>query len=1067
MNEYSDINLDDLFDSLIRLPETCSSDKEWVNAYYFASAFHELCATLSERMERAKDQKRKGTEDQLKEAVETVIQMPELRSLAARFDKLGSGALQRWREWTEEQVLPVPQEGNLMELSPFLDELEAEASEKFRGAIPGHPPAQSLTREIKRNREDGNFVAALGFLRKFITSELRLSYSAATEKDRQQARNQAAHHSEKTLAELIALEYERRFKSSDQDAAWAWLEQQREAGEKISIEEFPEKMRSSVKEWQQKRNRERFEEAEQKAVSMDQRVGNLIQINETDMNSVAEPLAVAAVVNPDAFEQSRDLRVVRQSLVEDRDVFKMMRAFSRLYSDIDRTLRNYPSTVLRRTSRSDLHVLRRNQSERATQALKLARKIPAKYHGEIVDEEGNKNITNIQVNHRKQLQTASAPFRKALQQRRFLTIVKASFSAACLAIVLAAAWISIRSYMMARVRGAELEELTGRKLVLPVEAYLAGVDEKGGFYERFGPWKTARAEGERFANMERRQERELEAKIAKLTDQRDQGYAQVDFIENDQRLSDARKQLDGLAADLAALHRAELDIQSEAWEQFVTSKAQEVEGRFVALGEASDERFRGFEIRRHEGDPDELLKEVEGLQKQAETLEPDLAQPLERMNPSTEVKKKFDSVKQKLSATSKELNDFILKIAQLKAAKSLPDYLEGLKQLGGGDLTLWKYLPKDRLESKDMILAELGSQDTYFNFAFDRKGGTGSVGAGVVSTPTSATDQELDILLSLRDDWRLKEIWVYDDPRRVFTRGEVTLTQDGGIRVVTKVSMYDPTASPDGVSFEERELEERRVVRENGAQAIVGRVPREGRLSPETSFYNQMGLDNYFNIGRETKYVRSPLVLADRILIEEKVNPLYKAYWYFKIGELLSQRPDAWGLRKTSFPIDFQRLQQLRSASERVFSIDSAAWMVPRENDDWGKILEGFFEKLEGRRYLDEYRDTSILLSKLSADCFEYVGFVDERKRLQLAEGKSPEYEELWGVTEQLGGVKAAIIGKEAAVEVVGYVTDPVPFSPAFITGEAIKELRESVRGNEQLERYFEPLLGDKDSPDS
>lgn len=279
--------------------------------------------------------------------------------------------------------------------------------------------------------------------------------------------------------------------------------------------------------------------------------------------------------------------------------------------------------------------------------------------------------------------------------------------------------------------------------------------------------------------------------------------------------------------------------------------------------------------------------------------------------------------------------------------------------------------------------------------------------------PETALPGEKEVQRRLRDDQNIHgisrlEIEVKalptDDPHRrrvVYLRGELQrhITRRAG-------QIYDPIESPNNLNFTQREM--------GSLEFSVD----EPAATPERELYDRASLGRLLD-ANTGQYQTSLLQVLDEINQDHRANPLFRAYLFMRVCEMIDVQPEQWGASwSPAFARDRAELSRLGAGQIRT-----GDWMVPAKISQRAAALSAHFDRAALHFYTREASFFRRLLPKAMQAGLHLVGYVSGDGQLILREPAPGGA--IWGLT-----------APNAPAEIVRHPKsqkEPLPFSPLFV----------------------------------
>jgi hypothetical protein len=268
----------------------------------------------------------------------------------------------------------------------------------------------------------------------------------------------------------------------------------------------------------------------------------------------------------------------------------------------------------------------------------------------------------------------------------------------------------------------------------------------------------------------------------------------------------------------------------------------------------------------------------------------------------------------------------------------------------------------------------------------------------------------------------------------------------------TTIKAYAPHESPDAAVFIAREYGSFDGTYKLSPTQPVYRVQQLGDLDEAASFYS-VGLETLLAPGAKN-YNASLLGVLDRVKDSREGSPIFRAYLFLRLVDLMEHQPDSWGLTfSPALQTHRARIQNL--TGERLSSGD---WFVTSKINDCAEKLERFFSSIKSISYSRQATGLLALNSEVSKCGLRYAGFVTlDGKAAFFDESASGE---IWGYTTK--GKKPAFLGVKNG-SVVTLTNEAMPFSPLFALPISRKQLLANAQVNPDEPSFagmLPPLFG-------
>jgi len=175
--------------------------------------------------------------------------------------------------------------------------------------------------------------------------------------------------------------------------------------------------------------------------------------------------------------------------------------------------------------------------------------------------------------------------------------------------------------------------------------------------------------------------------------------------------------------------------------------------------------------------------------------------------------------------------------------------------------------------------------------------------------------------------------------------------------------------------------------------ALVYRLIDLGDMKDTECFYS-CGLQNVVH-GNDA-YAKPMLGVLDAIKDSHQGSPIFRAWLFIKLIDLMRLQPDAWGL--TFCPaVSMDEAQIKKTLGDQLNSGD---WFVDAKASTYGAKMEQFFGSTKSVSYVKQAVGLLTLAQAVSKNGLAYVGFIDLNGKPNFIQ--NPPAVELWGYSAAL-----------------------------------------------------------------
>lgn len=434
---------------------------------------------------------------------------------------------------------------------------------------------------------------------------------------------------------------------------------------------------------------------------------------------------------------------------------------------------------------------------------------------------------------------------------------------------------------------------------------------------------------------------------------------------------------------------------------------------------------------------DDIMTAVETLRKRLSVIETRLKPAVKELEPSAAEVSRFTQLGERVRQFAEAAEKFIAQTQACRVAADFTAWKRSVRDFSGspflqGELSrLWSEItdPNTGFLAQDDVLRLLllpDDKDLWDEFVGLNKGKAGS------GFPSDIADGESRAFLALRDDSNLHRIYRHTLQGKLVYSQDALNTTEAKLGEQTSITasglIYEPSRYETTLRFEDKRgpsaYKETRTRAGSG-----GLMPKNSSLTSESEFLAKLLLETATN-STTTQFSRSLLPLVDRVVAAPDLNPLFKAYLHRRLGDIMYFRPEAWGLRWTSFIKDWEALK-LAGAGQ----LAAGDWMVPVKNRQFAKPLENYYQALGHTHYHQLARVLPDVFQRLYAGGIVYAGCVMPDGSLHVE--KPGDSTHVWGFAP---GRKVTTFALKEIATTKGH-----PFTPLYRALQEPRRLVESA----------------------
>jgi hypothetical protein len=521
----------------------------------------------------------------------------------------------------------------------------------------------------------------------------------------------------------------------------------------------------------------------------------------------------------------------------------------------------------------------------------------------------------------------------------------------------AAAWFSY-TRQSSRALAARLHEMIQQRQVTEVETGLASSSE----YANTRVLIEAREEAARFVKTERDRQTAINQRIDFLEQARQKNFANFTTEQIATNYQSLKKGMATLPAEFGVAAVARLTPFETAWREHLDQQRNAASARLSEILtpiESAADRYLQYSR-----EPSQVAASAAALQKQLEPANSLVHPSLPDLRPKQEVLFRFENLQTRIEKFARDATNWFVSQRALDSATNLAAYNSALQLLATNGFT-----PQAQRASV-AALASLNLSDQNLIAPLLLPNGPASAlnqPPRASRLPDEVLPAEREIQRRLRDDENIQAIsrleieiksLPAENPRRrrtVYLRGELQrrITRRAGL-------IYDPIESPNALQFEPREM------------SSLDYTVEEPTPTPEHELYDRAGLSRLID-SNTGKYQTSLLQALDEINQDRRASPLFRAWLFMQICEMIDAQPAPWGaIWSPAYAADRADLERL--GARQIHSDD---WFVPAANTQRAAALYAYFDRAAIHSYSRQSAFFKRLLPRAAETGLRVIGHID------------------------------------------------------------------------------------------
>lgn len=475
------------------------------------------------------------------------------------------------------------------------------------------------------------------------------------------------------------------------------------------------------------------------------------------------------------------------------------------------------------------------------------------------------------------------------------------------------------------------------------------------------------------------------------------------------RLTQARDALNALSPDLKAENEPRLNAFEQQWQQFLSDAAVKVNGFLEEWISDAEKQSAHLDYR----SPLETTESRLGaLSRELQKVDAYEAGFTNQVALRSDLLERAATVQARFEAFQNELKKLDHGLAALKRARSFSDYSSAIHSMASSEFSsapaaTAANAAQSLNTSAEMVLRTLLNATNPATWAFINKTKEPNLTPELVMPVERSEFQQLEGDPAVNAAHLRYRFFMARDgiqPVEWITAG--TLDSSGGWKQIKAWTVESNAAN---------------AVFEDNTYGFFG---GQWRLSPtepvrrldetntdETAAFAAAGLEKVWAGG--DIYTGPLLGALDAVKNSDEGSPVFRAYLFCKLVEVMGFQPDAWGLSFCpAARADAAQIQHIVGGK-----ITSGDWFVPWKANDWNPPLKQFFASRKSLSYLQMAQGNLALARAVARDGLHYAGFADLNGKPVTSSDPAPG--QVWGYTA--AGAEPTLISSSA-----------MPLSPLF-----------------------------------
>jgi len=424
--------------------------------------------------------------------------------------------------------------------------------------------------------------------------------------------------------------------------------------------------------------------------------------------------------------------------------------------------------------------------------------------------------------------------------------------------------------------------------------------------------------------------------------------------------------LTALAPDLKTENEPCLQAFEKQWQNYLSESGTVVNGLFDQWVSSAEQKCSELDYRAPLNKTTAQLTALASIVQKITDTESGFTN---RLNLRSDLLQRADTVQAKFATYENELQKLDQGMTAIQKAHTVKDFSDGINLIVSSEFSAspaaMAASPVQSLNAKDdTILRNLLGATNASTWAFIGKAHTASFVPEVVMPAERQIFQQLNSEPAISEIHHRYSIYVYGQFQTVW----ITCGSFEASTGWKKITAWTPSVSATSATFEDRDY---------------GYFDGKFRLSTtqpvyelslfdspdETASFHSVGLEKFWS---GDSYTKPLLEVLDSVKDSREGSPLFRAYLFLRLLDVMNLQPDSWGL--TFCPAARTHEAQIKSIVGEDFNIGD--WFVPTKVNACSDKLEQFFASVKSISYSKQAGSLLALAHAVSKGSFQYVGFV-------------------------------------------------------------------------------------------
>jgi len=500
------------------------------------------------------------------------------------------------------------------------------------------------------------------------------------------------------------------------------------------------------------------------------------------------------------------------------------------------------------------------------------------------------------------------------------------------------------------------------------------------------------------------------------------------------QLATVRKALNALAPDLKTENEPGFQALETQWQKFLSQSSTAANNLLEQWIATAEKQCNALDYRSPLEKSAAPMTALAGLVRKINDYESEFTNQLSLRGDLLE---RSIAVRARLAACDRELEKLDDGMAALRRAGTVREFSEGINLIASSEFSnsppaaAASAVQSLKVSDETTLRILLGATNAGTWACLGRE--TGRFVPETVMPAERLILQQLNNDPAISSNHRRYHLWL--DPDGTQTLDWITVGPFYNTLGWKRIKAWSPSRFSTIVQFQDRDYGFFDGQYRLSPTQLVYRLEALGNLQETAAFYS-VGLEKV--LSGNNSYAIPLLDVLDSIKDSRAGSPLFRAWLFLRLTDLMKLQPAAWGL-------DFcpaARADQVQIEKITGGPLDSGDWFVSSRVNSYGEKLEQFFDSKKSVSYAKQAAGLFALERAAAQSGLRYAGFVGLDGKPNFVGSSAPE--EIWGYNSSHS--QPVLLAMKAGAS--SFQEPAMPLSPLFALERPRKEFLANVGVN-------------------